>query len=153
MGTIPGWITAGSTVTLLIAFMRMGILGRKVDVEALATKNLDAENIRDHYAKEVAALREALIRQSTKFREDLAAMETRYRELLDHSDHQHRECLEDRDKLRGEVGVLRNEIDGLVRVIAQASIDRVIMLGDAVPEHIKEAAERAQAFIAKERQK
>lgn len=53
IGTIPQWITAASLVSVLIAYWRRGVALRGLS-------NTDAANIRDHYAKEVAALRDEL---------------------------------------------------------------------------------------------
>lgn len=143
LGTLPGWITSGGVLMMIGLLLRWQIQNRQIDTG-------DNANIRDHYAKEVASMRESLHKQSQRFREDLDAMDKRYREMLLASEQRHEECLADRDGLRQEVGILRDEINGLIRVITQASIDRVVMLGEAVPAEIREAASRAQAYINKE---
>lgn len=53
LGTIPQWITAGSLVTIIIAYWRRGVALKGL-------QNTDSANIRDHYAREVAALRDEL---------------------------------------------------------------------------------------------
>jgi hypothetical protein len=141
IGTIPGWITSAGVLTMLGLLFRWQVQNRQIGQG-------DTLNIRDHYAKEVASLRARLDTQAGQFRQDLDAMDKRYREIIGQSEKRHEECLNDRDKLRQEVGILRDEINGLVRVITQASIDRVVMLGEDVPEDIRAAAERAQHYIA-----
>jgi Aconitase A len=153
VGTLPGWITAGSLVTLLGFLLRNQVANRKIGVDRLALDNAAAATIGNLYAEEVKALRLRLDENSKAFRAQLTEVEERYKELLKDSDRRHDECERERVKLHNEVAVLRKEIDGLVRVITQASIDRVIMLGDEVPEHIREAAQRAANFIAVEQDK
>jgi hypothetical protein len=143
LGTLPGWLTSAGVLTMVGLLLRWQVLNRQIGQG-------DTINIRDHYAKEVGSLRSSLHAQAARFRDDLDAMDKRYREILASAEERHEECLADRDKLRQEVGILRDEINGLVRVITQASIDRVVMLGDVVPIEIKEAAERAQDYINKE---
>jgi hypothetical protein len=53
LGTIPQWITAGGIVTVIVAYWRRGVALKGL-------QNTDAANIRDHYAREVAALRDEL---------------------------------------------------------------------------------------------
>ena len=53
LGTIPQWITAGSLVSIIIAYWRRGVALKGL-------QNTDAANIRDHYAREVASLRDEL---------------------------------------------------------------------------------------------
>ena len=52
-GTIPQWITAVGISTLIIAYWRRGVAMKGLSNEA-------SKDIRDHYAKEVAALRDEL---------------------------------------------------------------------------------------------
>ena len=168
IGTIPGWITAISTstgvVTLVTMYWRRGIALRKLNIEQNIADNMDAADIRDHYADEVQKLRERLDTQAKGFREQIAEIDGHYKDIIerlekrytDASDaamKRHEECMADRDKLRNEVMILRNEINGLVRVVTQASIDRVIALGDDVSDDIREAAMRAQKYIEQEGQK
>lgn len=147
LGTIPGWIMAFATSGILGLLLRHKIQAGRLalDGERLA---MDGDvNIRDHYAKEVAALREQLNNQSRKFREDLQALDDRWRNLLKESEDRHEECLKDRDALRGRVNTLEDELRGLIRVITQASIDRVLMLGTELPDDIRAAAERVEEII------
>lgn len=167
-GTLPGWITAVSTstgvVTLITMYWRRGIAIRKLGIEKAIADNVDAADIRDHYADEVQKLRDRLDKQAESFRGRLDEIDGHYRDIISKLEQRyteaskaaqirHEECMADRDKLRNEVSILRNEINGLVRVITQASIDRVIALGDDVSDEIKEAAARAQAYIAEEGKK
>lgn len=167
-GTLPGWITAISTstgvVTLITMYWRRGIALRKLNIEQKIADNVDAADIRDHYADEVQKLRDRLDAQSLGFKARLDEndehyrgiidrLERRYAEAAEASQQRHEECMADREKLRSEVGILRNEINGLVRVITQASIDRVIALGEEVSDDVRQAAERAQQYINEENNK
>ncbi len=137
IGTLPGW---GTLLAIVTMGLRWEILRRRASTAHLAVEITDQANIRDHYSREVAALRKALSDQEDRFRKIIAA-----------SDERHEECEAARTQLHNEVSVLRKEIDGLIRVIAQASIDRVVMLGDNVPVEVREAAARAQTYIKGEK--
>lgn len=151
-GTLPGWITAGAVISIFGMMLRNQVHNRKLGIERFSAENVAAGAIGELYAEEVKALRTRLDDHSRMAKEALADMEARYKALLEESNHRHDECERERVKLHSEVAVLRKEIDGLVRVITQASIDRVIMLGDDVPEDIRSAAFRAQQFITAERE-
>jgi hypothetical protein len=118
LGTIPQWITAGTVVSVLIAWWRRG-----VSLRGLA--NNDAVDIRDHYAEELKRLVER----------------------VDAAEDKHDKCLADRDALRDRLVKVEDELTGVYRLIAQASRDKVLLLGDDVPEHIRAAAVRAGAAI------
>jgi hypothetical protein len=133
LGTIPQWLTGGAVVTFV------GLLLKR-DVQVRGLKNADSADIRDHYADEVGQL-------SEQFRNALTDLEKRYRDALEESEQRHQKCLDDRDLLRERVNQLEDELRGLIRVITQASIDRVLMLGDDVPQDIREASERVEAII------
>lgn len=53
LGTVPQWITATGIVTIIVAYWRRGVALKGL-------QNTDSANIRDHYAREVAALRDEL---------------------------------------------------------------------------------------------
>lgn len=53
VGTVPQWITASLMGTILIAYWRRGVAMKGLSNES-------SRDIRDHYAKEVAALRDEL---------------------------------------------------------------------------------------------
>lgn len=111
---------------------------------------LDSEGeIRDHYAKEVARLTEKLNEQSSAFRKDLVELEQHWRAMLAEAEKRHDECLKDRDNLLNRVNQLEDELRGLIRVITQASIDRVLHLPSTEPlsDDIREAAARVEKII------
>lgn len=128
LGTLPGWITATSTTTgvaaIIIAYFRRG-----VSLRGLA--NQDHADIRDHYAKEVEAMRAKLDRQEAHFR----GLEKHLREMLetsdkraDESDRRHEECEKARSEMRREVDALHVEISGLHRQISEQSADKLLVL-------------------------
>lgn len=88
--------------------------------------NADKADIRDHYAEELARV----------------------------VDRQHK-CEEREHRLRERVAELENDILGLIRIITQASADKVLDLGAEVPKHIRDMAERVKdrAFQARESDK
>lgn len=128
MGTLPGWITAASTttgvVTLIVSYWRRG-----VSLQRLA--NEDEENIRDHYAQEVQALRGQLL-----------TIEQHYREMLEQSDRRHAECEDARTEIR-------TELEGLRSQIRLASTDRVLLMEKDPPPapHARAAAKRVKRII------
>lgn len=126
IGTLPGWITAISTtggmVTLVVAYWRRGVSLKSLD-------NAEHADIRDHYAEEVK----------------------RYAEELQRVTERQRECEERESRLRERVTYLENELNGLIRLIAQNSANRVLQLGDDVPEDIRAAAQRVDNIL-KDRQ-
>lgn len=168
VGTLPGWATF---VALLTIGLRWEILRRRTSTERLTAEANADVSVGGILAAEVKNLRERLDAQAIRFRSEIDAltisnrralddMEARHGKATEASEKRHEECLLDRENLRGEVSslrseadILRSEMSGLARVIAQASIDRVIMLGGDVPQEIKDAAERAQHFIDGERGK
>lgn len=81
-------------------------------------ENAEGADIRDHYAGELARVVQR----------------------------QH-ECEEREQELRRRVGELENDILGLIRVIGQASADKVLYLGDDVPQHIRDMAARVQGRL------
>lgn len=161
LGTIPGWITSGGILTLIGILLRNQVQNRRLGIDKLAAEAVADVSVGGLLATEVKELRDRLDKQSTKFEAALDAVkkqhadamdeqDRRHRDAMDASERRHEECLKDREGLRGEVSILRDEINGMVRVITQASIDRVVMLGDVVPNDIKDAAARAQQLITKE---
>lgn len=105
VGTIPQWLTALGIGSFLIALIRR-------DVQVRGLKNTDTADIRDHYAQEVAALREQLF-----------SMEQHYRQMLQQSDRRHEECELARTAMRAE-------LEGLKRTMAQNSQSTAQLIGD-----------------------
>lgn len=147
LGTLPGWITSASVVTLLGMLLRHHIQHGRLTLDDRAQKATSEAAIRDHYAQEVNALRGQLDRQSKSFREDLASLEKQWRDLLREAEERHEQCLKDRDALRERVSDLEDELRGLIRLITQASVDRVLMLGEDIPADVRHAAQRVEALI------
>jgi hypothetical protein len=158
LGTLPQWLTAAGMASLFGLILRWQVVNRKLGIERMSAASAAELGVGSLYAAEVQALRARLDSQSERFSRALSEMEARNSEALAEqerrhqaaiaaSEERHEDCLKDRDSLRGEVSVLRNEINGLIRVITQASIDRVVMLGDSVSIDVKEAAARAQEMI------
>jgi hypothetical protein len=128
LGTLPGWITAASTitgvVTIIVAWWRRGISLQRLSNESEA-------DIRDHYADEVGALRTQLL-----------TLERHYREMLEQSDRRHAEC----EVARQEI---RTELEGLKSQIRLASTDRVLRMESDPPPapHARAAAHRVKKII------
>lgn len=117
-GTVPQWITALGFTSLLIAWWRRGVQLRGLD-------NANLADIRKHYATELGRLNNR----------------------IDIIGQQHDTCLEENARLRDRIRHVEDELTGVYRLIAQASQDKVLFLGDNVPEHIRAAAIRAGAAI------
>ncbi len=98
VGTIPGWITAAGSISILGVVLRYRLGWRKLDVEAQAVQvtaaNVREADIRDHYADEVKRLsewvaavdaayedckreREDARAEAHKFRQQVAQLETK----------------------------------------------------------------------------
>lgn len=108
-------------LTLILGAGGLGIILKY----RLGTRKLDLDSeeaIRDHYAKEVAALRQQML-----------VLEQHYRNMLDASDRRHEDCQIDRDRLRDRVRELEKHVEGLERQISQYSADRLIVLERLAP--------------------
>jgi hypothetical protein len=88
---------------------------------------------------------EAILR--THFAETLKTLDVR----LKASDERAEKCDKERRELRDEAETLRNrvrhvedEMTGLYRMMIQESADKVLAMGDIVPEHIRKLAERTR---------
>lgn len=90
----------------------------KRSVSMKSLDNADHADIRDHYAEELARVVQR----------------------------QH-ECEQREADLRRRVSQLENELQGLIRLIAQNSANKVLQLGDDVPADIQAAAERVDAIL------
>ncbi len=159
MGTIPGWIGTGGIMGLLALAIfyllnsrKIGVDEKRVGIERETQQDKDKADIRDHYAAEVASLRDRIDKQAERHGVNVAAIEARYKKMLDDAedryrksieeveahyrralvdaDKRHDDCVKDRDALREEVAGLKSEIDGLRRQFAAAGADRVIALGE-----------------------
>jgi hypothetical protein len=182
-GTISSWISAGGIMGILALLVWYLLGNRKIGVEERlarnaerATDNADRADVRDHYAEEVATLRERFDQASVRHTQTITEMEARhanavveiegkyrrllheteqhYKALLKETEDAHEECKRDRDSLRQEVGKMRDEIRGLTNQIRSQAADRVIALGapGAAPPstNVRRAAKRVKR-IARDR--
>lgn len=115
-GTIPQWITAVSSAAVLGLIGTLVVGWWKRGVDLKTLTTTDHADIRDHYAEELSRV----------------------------VSRQH-ECEEREQKLRDRVRKLESEMDGLYRTLIASSADRVLALGDAVPGHYRDLAERTLA--------
>lgn len=151
LGTVPGWITSGGIMGILGLLIYWQLGNKKIGVDSTLAVNVDRADIRDHYAGEVASLRNRIDEQAQRHGTNVAAVEERYkglledaerrykravaeveehyRKALDAAEQRHEDCLADRDKLRDVVNELKDEVAGLRRQFATASSDQVISLG------------------------
>lgn len=125
--TNPGTINIVlNLLTLLMGGTLVGVFLRyRLGLKKLASG--DVADIRDHYAKEVSALRAKLNDQEGHFR----SMEKHWREMLENSDRRHEECEKARAELRAELEDLHSEIRGLRDQIRRYSADTLLILEGA----------------------
>ena len=111
LGTVPGWITAGSTVTAAGIALKAWLARVKLSQE-------NEDGIRDHYAKELAALRGQilLLQQSSDLR--AAAADKRYDDAIKAADLRHNQCQEEVERQRHKLTDMQEEIDALHRRIS-----------------------------------
>lgn len=117
LGTIPGWITSAGVVALVIGFFKYRIGMRTLD-------DASEEKIRTHYSSE------------------LERVVTLQRECEERSHQQQVEFDKREKELRDRVTKLEDDILGLIRIIGQASSDKVLMLEPEAPEDIRNIAHR-----------
>lgn len=121
LGTLPGWITAGSMVTLL------GLIFRHLQtMKKLALG--DTADIRDHYAKEVERLTAKLAMRDSQFSE----LEKHLRAMSKASDERHDECVRERE-------LLREELSGIKAQLRAQATDRVLILEERCAKPSEEA--------------
>lgn len=114
---ITGWITSGGIVTLVGLFMRRDIALRKLS-------STEAGDLRDLYAKELAAVRA----ERGQDREEALRVEKHLRDMVEMSDKRHEECEIARRDMRAEMDDMHAEINGLKRQIPAASADKLLVL-------------------------
>jgi len=131
------WLSTGALVGVFGLAVKLWLDNRKITVDSEG-------GIRDHYAKELAALRAQIIEsgQAAAARlleaqqigdARLAAAEKRYTQATENADRRHRSCEEECDRLRAKVF-------GLERTIAQLHKTSVKMFEPRhdLPEEMKE---------------
>jgi hypothetical protein len=139
LGTIPGWITSGGVIAGLGILVKRELGLKKLSIDSSAQEATSESAIRDHYSKEVARLTS-----------NLTELEARYRKLLDESEARHEKCVGDRDALREQVDALEDKWRGLLRVVTQASIDKVLLIPGIENEtfgNMRDVAERVDQII------
>lgn len=115
IGTVAGWVTAFSSLGIFASLSTIIIAYWRRGVSLRGLANAEDADIRDHYAEELARVIQR----------------------------QH-ECEAREQGLRTRVADLENDVLGLIRIIAQASADKVLHLGPEVPQHLIEMAERVR---------
>lgn len=135
-----------NVVTVLLGGTLLGVILRyRLGVRKLALG--EESSIRDHYAGEVASMRDELNQQERNFRE----VETHLRSLLTASDGRHEECEKARAEMRREIETLYHEIAGMRRQMVRYSAEGVLMLSEQeVSPVVRESAERVIAKIDKQ---
>ncbi len=129
LGTIPGWITSASVVTLLTLLLRWQVLNRKLGLDGTAQKAAYDVDVLGRLLTRVTELEGRLTDEQRHCEERIKEVENRYDE---------------------ELQELSNKYNGLIRLITQASVDRVVHLGADVPEDIQEMATRVGRILAQQ---
>lgn len=132
---ITGWITSGGIIALVGLWWRRDVALRKIS-------STEAGDLRDLYAKELAALR----KERTQDREDALTVEKHLREMVDMSDKRHAECEVSRQEMRQEMDKMHAEIAGLKRQVPAVSADKLLVLEGVseVAPHAAASAERVK---------
>jgi predicted nucleic acid-binding Zn-ribbon protein len=154
-GTLPGWVTALSSGGILACLVRRELGLKKLEIEAqqvnvTARQVEDARDadIRDHYADEVKALREALQQQSKRHNDALDALEARHQRVHDAAAARQEKCEAEREKLATLVRDIQEELHGVRAQVRANSAEQVVLLAasnEPVPPHALEAAKRIVA--------
>lgn len=133
--TIPAWLMVDKATLNLVLNALTTLLGvggvaayLRYRVNYRRVHNEDEANIRDHYAAEVQALREANMRLERHFREMLDDVDKRYAEARDTWEKRWRESADLHEDCIRERSELRNEIDGLKNQLKLYSADQLLVL-------------------------
>lgn len=136
---ITGWISSGGIIALVGLWFRRDIALRKLS-------STEAGDLRDLYAKELAAVRT----ERAQDREEALKVEVHLRKMVEMSDKRHEECEEARQAMRKEMDEMHNEIAGLKRQIPVASADKLMVLDGRLPSeaapHAAASAERIKNY-------
>jgi hypothetical protein len=116
LGTLPGWITAISASGIFATLVTLIVAYWRRGISLKTLANADIADIRDHYAEELTRVVQR----------------------------QH-DCEAREQALRSRVTDLENDVLGLIRIIGQASADKVLQLGPDVPDVIRAMAERVRS--------
>lgn len=110
-------ITASGIVSLVGLWWRRDVALRKI-------ASSEAGDLRDAYAKELAAVRS----ERQHDREQALVLEKYLRGMIEDSDRRHEECETARRAMRNEMDGMHDEIRGLKRQIPDISADRLVLL-------------------------
>lgn len=150
------------TLGVALQFYRVWRAGRTSDeAQRQSALKLDQDGdgaIRDHYATELTALREQIIKSgnahaereqlsAARHREQLTAADERFRIAMEAADGREAECQRQVRGLREEVQALSEEIIGLRHQLGQSSRSAIILAATAPSLPIREAADRAADAI------
>lgn len=117
------WLTSTAIVGLFALVVNFWVKNRQL--------SLDAESgIRDHYAKELAALREQILKIQEASDARVANAEARYTEAVQAADRRHHDCEAECDRLRERVAAIERKYVQLHRTTLRLFQPR----GDLPPE-------------------
>lgn len=152
LGTLPGWITASSSATLLGLFWRyklglakVQVEAQNVQVEGKKVEQAEDADIRDHWAQEITRLQNMLTEQDKRHNEALTAMEERHGRAMLHNEERQAKCEQERERLAEKVKVLGQELEGVMQQVRMNSAEQVVLLAasdEPVPPHALAAAKR-----------
>jgi phage shock protein A len=146
LGSLPAWISSGALLTILaivvrwqLGLRRLRVEADQVQVNARQVDHADEANVRDHYAREVAALRTRIDEQAE-----------RHRQSLDRYDKRHEACEKERAELRRELVAVQDRLTGVVRqfVAFQQKVAEAIPPSSRSPE-MAVAIANLQPFVEK----
>jgi hypothetical protein len=116
LGTIPGWITAVTTVAGFVwAFLRFGLGWRKISVEAHQVDVNATNALNTHTAKELQSLRDQITAMGKHQLEREREIDDRWRKALGESEERHDECVKQREELGRKVIALEQKLIGTIR--------------------------------------
>lgn len=144
-------LTSTSTTAIALRFYTVWRKGKSDD--AKLEQDGDAK-IRDHYAAELAALREQIIKSGEQHAQRATQAAERYEAMLRAADERHAAAMIAADEreaachgevrqLREEVRVMADEIIGLRRQLGQAAKSAIVLATHAPGVGLVEAADRA----------
>ena len=122
-GSIPMW---GTFILLVSTIVGLWLRNKRL--------NIDSEGgIRDHYAKEVAALRAQVTAVQTAADLQLANAEKRYEEAIKAGDRRHSLCEEECGRLRDKVSLFERRYEAL-----HAASLRLFAPRESLPQEVKD---------------
>jgi ABC-type transport system involved in cytochrome bd biosynthesis fused ATPase/permease subunit len=127
------WVSTTALVGMFGLVVKLWLENRKIGLSA-ETK------LRDHYATEVASLRQQVLAIQAASDMRASNAEKRYEEAIAAADGRHHICEEECERLRGRMGEMQLEIDALNRRIGQlnATSIRLFEPKSTLPEDLRE---------------